>query len=270
MENSKAVAAKTQPSFKEYLQKTEKQITAIMAKGVDPKKYIQAAAFSISKMPKVLECTSISIINCVMEASQLGLNIGGVRGECYIVPYNDRKNNKMVAQFILGYQGMLSLLFKTGKIKSIQVKEVYENDTFSFEYGSRAFLMHQPLMDGDRGAFKAVYAIIELTTGGTIFEVMPKVDIDRARDMSQDYKYKKEDSIWGKFYPEMAKKTVVRRIFKYLPLSSDIQRAVNLDEQADSGMQEIDLIENDGIFEVDDKSKSDRLADKIDSQAVNQ
>lgn len=268
METQKAVSTQAIP-VKSHIQKIEKQVMGILPKEVDPKRYLQAATFALTKMPKVLECTPISIMSCVMEASRLGLEIGGIRGECYIVPYNDNKEGKKVAQFILGYQGMLSLLFKTGKVKNIQVKEVYENDTFAFEYGSRAFLMHQPQMETDRGALKAVYAMIELTSGGAPFEVMSKQDIDKIRDMSQDYKYKKENSIWGKFYPEMAKKTVIRRLFKYLPLSSDVQRAIQLDEQADIGIQDLDLIEDAEIVD-EEKSKSDKLSDKINTQAVTQ
>jgi recombination protein RecT len=251
-------------SAKDYIEKIQRQIINILPQEIDKKKYIQAAIFAVNKIPKILECTPISIMNCVMESSRLGLEIGGIRGECYIIPYNDRKNDRTVAQFMLGYQGMLSLLFKTGRVKNIQVKEVYEDDHFAFEYGNRGYLIHQPSLKEDRGAFKAVYAMIETTNGGFPFEVMSKSEIDKIRDMSQDYKYKKENSIWGKFYPAMAKKTVIRQLFKYLPLTAEIQRAVLLDEQADSGMQDIIISDNDSIVDVEEpKSNSDKLTSKL-------
>ena len=36
----------------------------------------------------------------------------------------------------------------------------------------------------------------------------------------------------------MAKKTVIRRLFKYLPVSIEIQKAVGLDEQAEAGIDQ--------------------------------
>ncbi|MGI0119875.1 recombinase RecT [Zooshikella sp. RANM57] len=40
---------------------------------------------------------------------------------------------------------------------------------------------------------------------------------------------------WKTHYEEMAKKTVIRRLFKYLPVSVEMQRAVTLEEQAQIG-----------------------------------
>jgi hypothetical protein len=43
---------------------------------------------------------------------------------------------------------------------------------------------------------------------------------------------------WQTHYEEMAKKTVIRRLFKYLPVSIEIQKAVGLDEQAEAGIDQ--------------------------------
>jgi recombination protein RecT len=66
-------------------------------------------------------------------------------------------------------------------------------------------------------------------------------------------KYKKAtvDSPWTNHFDEMAKKTVIRQLFKYLPVSIEIQRAVGLDEQADAGVPQHNALVIDGEYRVE-------------------
>jgi recombination protein RecT len=52
-------------------------------------------------------------------------------------------------------------------------------------------------------------------------------EIELIRLMSKN----KDGDVWKDFYPEMAKKTVIRKIAKSCPLSVDFQTAVGLEEQ---------------------------------------
>ncbi|HHR6162852.1 TPA: recombinase RecT, partial [Providencia alcalifaciens] len=48
-------------------------------------------------------------------------------------------------------------------------------------------------------------------------------------------------------WEEMAKKTVIRRLFKYLPVSIEMQKAVILDEKAEANIEQ----EHSAIFEAE-------------------
>ena len=149
----------------------------------------------------------------VMQAVQLGLE-PGLLGHCYILPY------KREATFIIGYKGMIDLARRSGHIQSIYAHAVHENDEFEYELGLHPKLEHKP-SHGDRGAFIGAYAVAHFKDGGYQMEFMPKSEIEkrRKRSASANSSY----SPWSSDYEEMAKKTVVRYMFKYLPISIEVQ-----------------------------------------------
>lgn len=92
----------------------------------------------------------------------------------------------------------------------------------------------------------AVYAVARLQGGGVQFEVMSKAQVEAVRAQSKAGK----SGPWVSHWEEMAKKTVIRRLFKYLPVSVEIQRAVTLDEAAEAGLPQGNEYVFDGDFEV--------------------
>jgi len=74
--------------------------------------------------------------------------------------------------------------------------------------------------------------VAKLKDGGIQFEVMTRAEIEAVRAQSKAGK----SGPWVTHFEEMAKKTVIRRLFKYLPVSIEVQRAVSLDEQAEAGI----------------------------------
>src|SRR6185437_10169902 len=145
-----------------------------------------------------------------------------------------------------GYRGMIDLARRSGQIMSIESRAVYAKDKFEVVLGLDSNIVHQPAWDEeDRGPLTFVYAVAKLKDGGIQFDVMSRKEIERIRNSSSGYrvaervakKYNKDpDSPWHTHFDEQAKKTVVRRLFKYLPVSIEIQRAVGLDEQAEIGI----------------------------------
>jgi len=79
-----------------------------------------------------------------------------------------------------------------------------------------------------------------LIGGGVQFEVMSRAEIEAVRKQSKAGK----NGPWVTHWSEMARKTVVRKLFKYLPVSIEAVRAVEIDERSDRGEA---LTENDFI-----------------------
>jgi len=184
---------------------------------------------AITTTPKLLDCEPASLMKAVMEASSLGLLPDGVLGHGYILPYGKS------AKFIPGYRGLIDLARRSGKIAWIQARVVYEGDDFSYGYGADPFLTHVPAraVGAEPGKFHAVYAAAKFTESGEVaFEVMYDDDVEKIRKRSRAG----ESGPWVTDFEEMARKTVVRKLMKYLPLSPDVQAAVTADEYAERGL----------------------------------
>ena len=202
---------------KEIFDKYKDQIAQAVPKHLTADRVIQLATTLITRTPELAECSTQSLLGAVMQASILGFEPVAALGQCYLLPFNNTQTGKKEVQFIIGYRGMLDLTRNSGQIKDIYAQVVYSNDTFSYEFGLEPKLTHKPALT-DRGSLIFVYAVAHFNNGGYAFDVMSKHDVDKIKNMSKagNSKY----SPWNSgFYDEMAKKTVLRRLFKMLPTS---------------------------------------------------
>jgi recombination protein RecT len=209
------------------LEKMMPQIERALPKHLTPERMTRIALTELRKIPKLLQCNPESFCGAIMACSQLGLEPGNSLGQIYLIPYGKE------VQIILGYKGMIELARRSGQIVSLSAHEVFENDTFEFEYGLEEKLKHVPNLE-DRGKLIAVYAVSKFVGGGHQIEVMSKQDVDKIRGRSKSG----NSGPWATDYNEMAKKTVLRKQFKYLPISIEKIHMVNeLEEGADMGNQ---------------------------------
>lgn len=198
------------------------EMSAALPKHLTPERLTRIALTELRKVPKLQNCDAISLMAAIMQSAQLGLEPGGSLGHVYLIPYGN------TCQFIIGYRGMIELSRRSGQIVSLTAHEVYENDKFEFEYGLNEKLSHKPAL-GERGNLVGVYAIAKIVGGGYQMDFMSKSDVDKIRARSKA----SGSGPWVTDYEEMAKKTVIRRLFKYLPVSIEVQKAVQTEERAE-------------------------------------
>jgi len=226
-----------------FLNKYKSEIARALPRHLTADRLSRVALTEFSKNPKLASCDPRSLFGAVIQCAQLGLEPGGALGHAYLVPFKNSKTNSYGVQFIIGYKGMLDLARRSGQIVSIETHVVYEADTFRVTLGLNPDLVHQPNWQAqDRGEMTFVYAIARLKDGGVQFDVMSRAEIERIRNASQGYKtaikYKDDNTPWISHFDEMARKTVIRRLFKYLPVSIEMQRAVAYDEGFDAGVSQ--------------------------------
>jgi len=189
---------------------------------------------TVQQNPKLLDCTQESFLGAIMQCAQLGLQPDGLIGSAYIIPYGK------VATLLIGYKGLVDLARRSGQISTIYAVPVHENDDFKYQLGTDPGISHIPA-ETDAGKFTHVYAVAKLKDGGLQFEVMTKEQVEKIRARSKA----KDSGPWQTDYEEMAKKTVLRRLCKLLPTSTEdnrLQKAVSLDELAEIGKpQPIDI-----------------------------
>ena len=228
-------------TFPAVLNAYKNEIARALPKHLNADNMARIALTCFRSTPKLADCKPMSVFACVIQASQLGLR-PGVLGECYLIPFKDN------CTLVLGYQGLLELVRRSGMVESIGAYLVHERDDFDVHFGTDPGITHRPCFDGDPGAVKLGYAVAKLKGGGVHVEVMSKFDIDRIRDRSQNVQNAKKfnkQTPWDTDYEEMARKTMLRRICKYLPKSNELANALALDDNAYRGAQKI-VLEDDG------------------------
>jgi recombination protein RecT len=184
-------------------------------------KRIQRIALTVCENDSYLQkCDPLTVLGCVVKAASYGLEVEPSFGHAYLVPYKGK------CTLIIGYRGMMELVRRSGKVSHISARIVYENDFFEIEYGAEEKIIHKPFLKGDRGEMVGVYAVATLKDNGEHqFEYLSKEQVDKIKNSAQT------DMVWSKHYEEMARKTAVRRLYKYLPMSTDdAQEAISLDD----------------------------------------
>ena len=213
-------------SVKTLLDKSKSAIASRLPKHVTADRLMKVALTAINKTPALLACTQDSLLMSIMQAAELGLEPGGALGEGYLVPYGK------TCQFIPGYRGLISLARRSGQIISLEAHVVHAEDAFTFELGLESKLVHVPNLEkDDAGPLRFVYAVAKLQGGGVQFEVMSRAQVEAIRKRSKAG----NNGPWVSDYEEMARKTVVRRLFKYLPVSVELAQALELQAGAEMG-----------------------------------
>lgn len=215
-----------QPNF-------QKQMALAMPKSMTPDRLTRIVMTECRKTPALLKCAPESFYGVVLQCAALGLEPGSALGHCYLLPFGNGKDKqgRPNAQLIIGYRGMIDLARRSGQIVSLQAYCVHEQDTFNYKLGLDPDIQHVPASTADRGPVTHVYAVAKLKGGGIQFEVMSRAEIEKVRSTSKAG----NTGPWASHWEEMAKKTVIRRLFKYLPVSIEAVRAVEIDEKTDRG-----------------------------------
>ncbi|WP_081687045.1 recombination protein RecT [Chitinilyticum litopenaei] len=216
------------------------QLALALPKHMNSERMARIALTEIRKVPKLAECNQASFMGAIMVCAQLGLEPGSALGHAYILPFDKRQRVggqwttvDTEAQLIIGYRGMIDLARRSGQILSLEARAVFSRDKFEVRFGLDSTLIHEPDWEtADRGELRFVYAVAKLKDGGVQFEVMSRADVEKIRAQSKA----KDNGPWVTHFEEMAKKTVIRRLFKYLPVSIELQTAVGIDERADEGI----------------------------------
>lgn len=221
----------------------KEQMALALPKHVTAERLARIAMTEVRKNPKLMSCDQVSFMGAIMQCCQLGLEPGGALGHAYLIPFENRSKGIVECQFLVGYRGMIDLARRSGQIISLSARVVRLGDQFSYSYGLDETIEHVP--GAETGPMTHVYAVAKLKDGGQQFEVMTRADVEEIRDNSQGYKsakkYNRSDTPWITSFDEMARKTVTRRLFKWLPVSIELATAVALDEQADGGSQDSPL-----------------------------
>ena len=203
----------------------KKQLALAIPKHLNADRLARIAATELRKTPALLNTTEASFMGAVMQSAQLGLEPGSALGQAYLVPYGKE------CQLILGSRGMIDLARRSGQVLSLNAYAVREGDDFNYQLGLHPDIHHVPSVEADRikKPITFVYAVANLKGGGYQFEVMSRAEVEAVKAKA------KSKNIWNSYFEQMALKTVIRRLFKYLPVSIEALQITNVDAKREAG-----------------------------------
>lgn len=225
LEMSKELTVQEKSNVQVLLSNNFKAIKSVLPKHLTPERALRIAFTSIAMNPTLARCSQISLLNCVIEASMIGLEIGGPLSHCCLLPFKNNKTKGHEAQLVIEYAGKMELAFRSGFVKSFSNHAVFANDEFRYEYGLNPDLKHRPCDTGERGELVYAYAIAHFKTGGHDFEVVNRKVAMEAKAKSSGARFQGSSSPWSQKEnePAMWVKTALHRLSKRLPKSPEIQ-----------------------------------------------
>jgi recombination protein RecT len=209
------------------------QLQLVAAAHMKPERMMRLVANAIRTTPKLGDCDPMSLLGGLMTCAGLGLEPNTIMGHAYLIPFKNNRKGITEVQLVVGYKGLIDLARRSGHITSISAHVHYSDDElWEYREGTSACLDHVP--GPQEGQKLHAYAIAKFRDGGHAYVVLPWAKVMKIRDGSQGWqtavRYNATDkSPWKSHEDEMAKKTAIRALAKYLPLSVEFRDALTVD-----------------------------------------
>lgn len=214
--------------------------------------FIASVASLVSSNPKIAECSQRTVLSACLVAASLDLPINQNLGFAYIIPYNvkvkaqkqgeiDRYEQQ--AQFQMGWKGFIQLAIRTGKYKSINVREVREGEMLGEDFLSGE-IKFEWAKDREKLPIVGYIAYFKLLSGFEKMAYMTVKDLEKhGMKYSKSYKYGQ----WTEDPDAMMKKTMLKLLIsKFGPMSSALEKAI-ISDQATIDNEKLNYIDNGAI-----------------------
>ncbi len=246
------------------LSRGKTQLINVLGSDKAAKKFIAETYINVDLNPELAECSAESFVRAAFQYAQAGLSTNPLLGQAWMLPrWNSNRKCKEV-NFQIGYRGLKTLALRSAEVLDIDARIVYQNDIFSHDFTkiitveNGFILVTQPLThnpaENEKGNIVKVYAEALLKKDNVITRkhiVMTIKEVEAHRDK---YSKTKSGGVWIDNFEEMAKKTVLTKLCKELPLSTEQQRAIEVQEEHRKP-EEIEQMVNSAI-EVEEKEQT--------------
>ncbi|MGN0489367.1 MAG: recombinase RecT [Ruminococcus sp.] len=177
-------------------------------------------------------CDPSRVLAECIKAASLNLPLVKSLGYAYVVPY------KNTPTFLIGYKGYIQLALRSGQYKCINADCVYEGEEISVDRLSGRLKIY-----GEKTSDKAVgyFAYFELVNG---FEKTFYMTVEDIRAYAKKYSKAYNNGPWQTEFDAMAKKTVIRQLLKYGPMSTEMQMAEELEARATEAAVQTEINEH--------------------------
>lgn len=223
-------------------------------------RFLQNAMTVLRDTKGIEKVTPMSAARTMLKGAFLGLDF--FNKECYAIPYGDE------LQMQTDYKGEIKIAKKYSirPVKEIYAKVVRQGDHFqeliidgrpSFEFKPAPF---------SKNPIVGVFAVSIFNDGGILYETMSISDVEKIR---HSFSKQPNGKAWGNegSYPEMVKKTCIRRLRKQIEIEFDnYEQQEAYKEAIDS---EVDLSDADyediEMPEVIENENQDQVEEEIEN-----
>lgn len=187
-----------------------------------------SSILSLANSNKLLsEAEPMSVISAAMIAASMDLPINPGLGFAHIVPYRDNKAGLVIAQFQIGWKGIVQLAMRSGQYKTLNIVDIKEGQikTWNRFTGEMEF---QPEATSDKAIGYLLY--FKLLNGFEKYFYMTREEV-AAHAKEYSASFKKGYGMWVDDFEAMALKTVAKLgLGKYGILSVEMQKAATYDQ----------------------------------------
>lgn len=219
-------------TLRQQLAKMGPEIAKALPSHIKPEKFQRVVMTVVQQTPDLLGADRQSLLASCMKCAADGLVPDG--RDAALVIFNTKNKGggwEKRVQYMPMLAGLLKRARNSGEIAGIVVNVVHRNDHFvqtpdNFDRP----IQHQPPKLGEpRGEPIGAYALVKLRDGTIMHEVMDRDEIERVRAVSRA----KDSGPWVQWWDQMARKTVFRRLSKYLPMDAETEDMIRRDEEAE-------------------------------------
>lgn len=231
----------------------KKQVADALPKICSPERFLRISLTAMMRTPHLAECDEASFIQCMLMLSQYGLEPDG--RNAHLIPYYNSNRKLYECTMQIDYKGFVELAMRSGQVATIHADLVRDADEFEYDIG--VITRHRPNFRKPRGEWYAVYCLVTFKDGSKKSDVMGRDEVLAIRNRSQSWKALEAKRIstcpWLTDEGEMSKKTVFKRLSKWISLSPEFRDAVQRDNE----------------FEGADDHHTTGLPDNREEQAAN-
>lgn len=214
---------------------TEQKLALVCPPGIDPKELLCVARGAVMAQPALTNCDPGSVLLAIQKAMICGLPLDGRHG--HLIPYGKQ------CQFIADWKGYVALGRRCG-IQHIHPDVVCEGEAFEIstdDKGSHVFHKIDPQQPRKK-PFGAYCQTIN-SSGTMDVEYMHRDEIEAVRKRSRAG----NSGPWVTDWPEMAKKTVIRRMSKRWDIDTRYRAALADDEERFPEAKKVELVMPDEV-----------------------
>lgn len=244
-----------------------KQKVNEMIGGKDGQSFITSIISAVSTNPNLAKCEHSTILSAAMQGASLKLSPSNQLGHYYLVPYDDNKNHRVVAQFQMGYKGYIQLAMRSGQYRDLDVMDIREG-----EYKGKDKYTGKPVIefiedDDAREELPIVgyFAYFELLNGFRKSLYWSKAKMEKhamqySKGYASDVKKGNQYTFWSKDFDGMAYKTMLRQLLsKWAVMSIEMQTAMASD-MAVINDNSYEYVDNQSEEETSEQTSEDQYA----------